>query len=80
MDKEWKVDPLALKIIRWYLADDSDTQEKVRHILRRLIRSYGTQAKAAKALKVRRRTVTYRLNHAKVIHLEDALKMLSLLQ
>ncbi len=80
MDKEWEIDPLGLKIIQWYLTDLIGAQEKVRDILRNLIQLYGTHAKTAKALNIIRQTLTYRLNHAKVIHLEDALKMLALLQ
>lgn len=80
MAKEWEMDPLALRIIRWYLSDDRDTQEKVRRMLRHLIQLCGTHDEVAKELKIMRRTVTYRLNHAKVIHLEDALKIFALLQ
>jgi len=80
MDKGWKLDSLELKVIQWYLTDSIDAQEKVRNILRKLIQLYGTHAKTAKALNLIRQTLTYRLNHAKMIHLEDALKMIALLR
>ncbi len=80
MDKQREIDPLALKIINLYLRDSLAANEQVKDILWNLIRLYGTQTKVAKELKIIRQTLTYRLNHAKTIHLEDALKMLALLQ
>jgi hypothetical protein len=45
-----------------------------------VIRRYKTQTEVAKKLKIIRQTFTYRINHAKTIHLEDILKMVQLLQ
>ena len=80
MEKKKELHATELEIIFLYLENPVAAQRKVREIIWQAIRYFGTQTKTANKAGLIQQTFNYRLNYAKTIHLEDALKMLALLQ
>ena len=80
MDKERKLDPDEMELIELHIKNPLSAQTKSKKILWALLHYFETQKALAKQLHLIRQTLTYRINHAKIIHLEDGVKMLRLLK
>ena len=80
MDQKRELSPVALETIDLYLTNEVKAREQAEKILRLFRAHCKTQTNAAKKLGLLQQTFTYRFNHAKKIHLEDALLMLQILE
>lgn len=80
MSDQREFSPRVTEFIRLYLKDSAKGMEEIKEFYWEAIRHFGKQIHVAKRLDLNQQTFNKRFNHSQIIHLEDGLKILLLLE